>query len=134
MSQGSVEVVRNTFAALLRADHESAAAGFHPDVVWNNTAVFPDQRTLVGTAAIFDFWETLTQTWEEMRSSTEIERIAESTDRVVVGVHSFGAGRSSGIPFDAHYAMVFHVSRGRISRVDVHGRWAKALDAVGLSE
>src|SRR3954466_10866901 len=98
MSRDNVELVRNTFAAVLRADQESAAAGFHPDVVWNNTAVFPDQRTLVGTAAIFDFWQTLTQTWDGMRSTTEIERIAEGNDRVVVGVHSFGAGRSSGIP------------------------------------
>jgi ketosteroid isomerase-like protein len=134
MSQENVELVRNTFSAVLRDDVESAAAGFHSDVVWNNTAVFPDKRTLVGIAAIFAFWQRLTQTWEEMQSSTEVERIAERNDRVAVGVHSVGSGRSSGIPFNAHYALVFCVWGGKISRVDVHGSWAKALEAVGLSE
>jgi hypothetical protein len=45
-----------------------------------------------------------------------------------------GRGNASGVPVDVRWAAAFRVSDGKISRVDVHGDWAKALEAVGLEE
>ena len=58
----------------------------------------------------------------------------EGEDSVVVGVHSVARGKASGIPLDFDWSAAFHVRDGKISRVDVHGDWSKALNAAGLAE
>jgi ketosteroid isomerase-like protein len=131
MSQKNVELVRRAFDAVRRGDHQAATRGFHPDAVWHNTGEFPGQSTCVGPHAIIDFWETLFESFEE--SGLDIERVVEGENSVVLGVHSTAQGRASAVPVDLHWAMAFHVRGGKISRVDVHGDWAKALEAVGLA-
>ena len=64
----------------------------------------------------------------------EIEQVQEFDGRVVVGFHQWGTGRQSGAPFDVRYAAIFEMVDKRIVRVLVHGHYAKALAAVGLSE
>ena len=130
ISEQNVELVRSTFDAVLRGDYQEATRGFHSDAVWHNTAEFPGQRTCVGTQAIIDFWETLLEPF--VTSGMDIERLIEGEDSVVLGVHSVGRGKASGVPLDFHWGAAFHVRDGKISRVDVHGDWAKALKAVGL--
>ena len=51
---------------------------------------------------------------------------------VVVGLHSVAWGKGSGTPLDLHWAAIFSVSAGKISRVDVHGDWKKALRVARL--
>src|SRR5438445_12643485 len=133
MSQ-NVEVVRRAFDAVRHIDHEGAAQGFHADAVWHNTAEFPGQRICVGPEAIIDFWETLMESFEESGSRMDVERVVEGEDTVVLRVHSVGEGKASGVPLDLHWGAAFRVRDGKISRVDVHGDWAKALQAAGLSE
>jgi hypothetical protein len=38
------------------------------------------------------------------------------------------------VQIDVHWGIAFHVYGGKISRVDIRGDWAKALEAVGLRE
>jgi hypothetical protein len=64
----------------------------------------------------------------------DLERVVKGEDSVVLGVHSSGRGRASGVPIDVHWGIAFHVYGSKISRVDIHGDWAKALEAVGLRE
>jgi ketosteroid isomerase-like protein len=132
MSQENVDVVRGAFDAMRQGDYDGAARGFHADAVWQNTAEFPGPSTCVGIEAIIDFWATLMEPFEE--SEGEVERIVEGKDSVVLAVHSVGRGKASGVPLDLHWGAAFHLRDGKISRVDVHGDWAKALEAVGLVE
>ena len=130
MSQENAEIVRSTFDAMLRGDDEDATRGFHDDAVWQNTSVFPDPSICVGPQAILNFWATLTETFQD--SQTDVEQVVEGGDAVVLSLHSVGRGNASRVPVDLRWAPAFRVNDGKISRVDVHGDWAKALEAVGL--
>ena len=134
MSQENVKVVRRTLDAARQGDLQGAALGFHADAVWHNTAEFPGQRTCVGPQAIIDFWETLFESFEDTGSWMDIERVVEGENSVVLRVHSSGRGKASGVPIDLRWGIAFQVRDAKISRVDVHGDWAKALEAVGLRE
>jgi ketosteroid isomerase-like protein len=86
----------------------------------------------VGADAIVHFSETFHEDFEV--AGMEIERISDVDGRVVVGLHQWGTGRLSGAPFDVRFAAIFEVVDQRIVRVDIHGSYAKALEAVGLRE
>jgi ketosteroid isomerase-like protein len=132
MSQENVEIVRSTFDAMLRGDDEDARRGFQEGAVWHNTSVFPDASTCVGPQAILSFWATLEETFHG--GQTDVEQSVEGGDAVVLSLHSVGRGNASGVPVSVRWAAAFRVIDGKISRVDVHGDWAKALEAAGLAE
>jgi ketosteroid isomerase-like protein len=134
VSREKVEVVRRALGAATRRDDATAADCFHADAEWHNTREFPGPNVCVGPAAIIGFWQTLIEDFDESRSGQEIERIAETETAVVVDVHSVGRGKTSGVPVDVKWAAVFTVRDDRISRVDVHGDWAKALKAAGVEQ
>lgn len=130
----NVELVTRTFDALQRRAYQDAVRGFHADAVWQNTAAFPGPRRCVGREAIVDFWETLIEDFDQGTGVQEVERLIGRGDTVIVGVHSSGLGKMSGVPVDVKWAAVIHVRDGGISQVEVHGDWANALKAVGLEE
>jgi ketosteroid isomerase-like protein len=132
MSQQNMEVVRAAVIAIGDGDHRSAAALFTPGAEWHNTSVFPGPPACLGRDAIVRFWETLREDFEV--AGMEIEQIANVDGRVVAGFHQWGTGRLSGAPFDVHFAAIFEVVDQRIVRVDIHGSYAKALEAAGLFE
>jgi ketosteroid isomerase-like protein len=132
MSQQNTEVVRAALTAINDRDRRLAASLFTPGAVWHNTSVFPGPRVCVGLDAIVHFWETLLEDFEV--AGTEIEQISDVDGRVVAGFHQWGTGRLSGAPFDQRFAAIFEVVDQRIVRVDIHGEYAKALEAVGLRE
>jgi ketosteroid isomerase-like protein len=134
VSQENVEVVRRALVAATCRDDAAAADCFHSDAEWHNTREFPGPSVCVGPAAIIGFWQTLLEEFDESAAGQQIERITETDTAVVVDVHSVGRGRTGGVPVDVKWAAVFTVRDGRISRVDVHGEWSKALKAVGLTE
>jgi ketosteroid isomerase-like protein len=132
MSEQNVAVVHRALDALADFDHERATAHFAPDAEWHNTSVFPGPRVCVGTDTILDFWKALNEEFSER--GEEIEQVWEAGDLVVIGVHQWGSGRTSGVPFDVRFAAIFKVVDQRIVRVDIHGDYAKALKAAALRE
>jgi ketosteroid isomerase-like protein len=132
MSNDSIEVVKRAFNAFRRGDPRDAIACLTEDVEWHNTATFPGPRKVVGREAVVAFCADAMEPW-----SAEEERIEEIRTSgegcVVVSVHSRGRGRSSGIPIDERWAMTFTLRAGKITRVDVRGSFAKALEVAGLS-
>jgi ketosteroid isomerase-like protein len=132
MSQENVEVVHRALSALADFDHEQATAHFAPDAEWHNTSGFPGPRVCVGTDAILDFWKALDEGFSAR--GEEIEQVWEAGELVVIGVHQWGSGRASGVPFDVRFAAIFEVVNQRIVRVDVHGNYAKAVEAAALRE
>src|SRR6476619_377149 len=117
MSQENAAIVCDTFDAMARHDYAGAIRGLRADAVWRNTAQFPGPKTCVGPAAIVDFWRTLTEPFDENVSSSGIERVAADGDRVVLGVHSVGMGKASGLPIDVRWGAVFLVREGKIASV-----------------
>jgi ketosteroid isomerase-like protein len=132
VSQDSVEIVRAALRAIRDRDRRAAATLFTPDAEWHNTSSFPGPRMCVGPDAIIDFWVTLTEDFDDFRD--EIEQVLVVDDRVVLEFHQSGSGRQSGVPFDLRYAAIFELVDQRVARVDIHGGYAKAVNAVGLSE
>jgi ketosteroid isomerase-like protein len=132
MSQQNVAVVHRALDALADFDHEQAIANFAPDAEWHNTSEFPDARVCVGTDAILDFWKALDD--EFCERGGEIEQVREAGNLVVIGVHQWGSGRASGVPFDVRFAAILQAVDQRIVRVDIYGDYAKALEAAGLRE
>jgi ketosteroid isomerase-like protein len=86
----------------------------------------------VGPEAIMAFWASIFESFDE--GGMEIEDVADAGDRAAMAVHSWGRGMASGTPIDTRWALVLHLRDGRISRVDVHGSYAKALEALGMQE
>jgi ketosteroid isomerase-like protein len=134
MSQENVDLVRRAFNAVVRGDYRGADREFHADAVWQNTTAFPGPRTCVGPRAIVDFWLTLSESFQDGLGTTNVERVVEGEDSVVLGVHSSTRGIASGVPIEVDWCAAVRVRDGRVSRVDVHGDWEKALEAVGLGE
>ena len=132
MSDRGVEVVKRALYALWRSSPEEALDCFTDDVEWHNTAAFPGPRKLVGPEALVGFTTEIREPWSV--GGERIEEIRTGESRVVVGVHSWGKGRGSGVPMDQRWAMSFTLQGDKIARVDVRGSLAKALEAAGLSE
>jgi ketosteroid isomerase-like protein len=126
--------VRRTLEAIWRRDSSRAVAYFRADVEWHNTAAFPGPATVVGPEAIVAFWDELLESFDEDLRDTQIEESRVDGDVVVVGVHTQGRGKSSGVPLDIRYALRFELSDGKIQRVDVHGDYGKAVVAAGLGK
>jgi ketosteroid isomerase-like protein len=132
MSQQDMEVVRAAVVAIRDCDRRLAPALFTPDAEWHNTAAFPGPPVCVGVEAIVDFWEAIREDFDV--AGMEIEQVSDADGRIVAGFHQWGTGRMSGAPFDEHFAAIFELVEQRIVRVDIHGSYAKALAAAGLSE
>ena len=135
MSQESSELVRRTFEALLDGAFQEAAHGFHADAVWHNTGEFPGPLRCDGLPAIVDFWTSYAELFDDQRTGKqEVEQVIAEQKSVVVAVHAVGRWPRSGIPIDVRWAAAVQLRDDKISRVDVHGDFSKALKAVGLEE
>jgi ketosteroid isomerase-like protein len=130
MAQSNGETVRVAFAAIHRGDYQAAADHFHADAEWHNTPIFPGERAVSGPPAIMEFWRALMEDFDA--AGLEIERLAESGDRVVAEVHTWGQGSASGVPIDVRWGMCVRLRDDRVARVDIHGDYARALEAANL--
>ena len=134
MSGENIELARRALDAVRRGDSDGAAQCFHPDAEWHNTAAFPGQRIVIGPEAIIEFGKDLWASFATEGERGEVERVRASGDRVVVGVHSQGRGKGSGVPVDVRWAITLTLREGKLARADVRGDYAKALEAAGLEE
>ena len=131
MPEEEAKLVRRAFTEMYRGEYQEAVRAFHDDAVWHNTREFPGPRCCQGPQAIIDF---CTSMMEDFEGTQEVERLAQAGTTVAIGMRSVGRARRSRIPADVRWAAVVKVSDGRISRVDVHGEWSKALKAAGLKD
>ena len=131
MSRENVEIARRVLGAIRRRNYGDAASCFHADIEWHNTSAFPGQRTIVGHSAIAEFWGELYQSFDDEGERAIIEKVAAGGDRVVIGVHSWGRGKASGVPVDVRWAIAFQFRDGKVSRIDVRGDYTEAVRAAG---
>jgi ketosteroid isomerase-like protein len=130
VSRKHLDVVRQALEAVRTCDEIQATELFDPDAEWHNTSVFPGERVWRGPQAIIAFWRTFSEAYAE--GGTKIERYRESERWVVAGFHSWGRGRASGAPLDVRWAAIFELRDRRVTRVEVHGSYAEAIEAAEL--
>jgi ketosteroid isomerase-like protein len=135
MSQDSVEVVREAWAAWLGGDLDTLFARyFDPAATYDLThfRAWPDAiyGRAGGVRRGLTEWLASGEAWE-----AGVDDIRAAPDgRVVVLTWQHGKGRQSGLPMEMKWAQVVTVRDGRITRVYAYDDRSKALQAVGLSE
>jgi ketosteroid isomerase-like protein len=134
MSQKNVEIVRRGFRAFNDGDFNAMMQNFAEDIEWRLIGGFADLvgAEFRGRAGVRRFFDDLMENLGRNRS--EVEAIFEAGDRVVVIVHTRGAGSASGAPATMRWGQVYTFSEGEISAVDNYYEASDALAALGLSE
>lgn len=128
----SIEIVRRAFDAVRRGDHAVAASCFGPDAEWHNTASFPGPAVIVGVRAIIEFHAELSATMDA--EGEQVEEVRAVGDRVAMAVRTRASGKSSGVPVDVRWALVYTLLDERVERVDVHGDFDRACEVAELLE
>ena len=134
MSQENAEVARHLIQGISDGDYAVVATYLAPDAQWNNTSVFPGPTTVAGADAIEAFLRDLFDTYRGGSAGIEIEELVEGAETVVVGLHGWGHGASSGAPIDTRWAHVIRLRGSKVVGVDTFGRLSTALEAAGLSK
>lgn len=128
MSRRHFSVVSEALEAIRTEDQGAAEKLFDSDAEWHNTAAFPGERVPKGPKAIIEFWQTLSDAFDE--GGHELEQYLERGSRAVVGFHTWSSGKASGAPIDVRWAAIFELRDQRVARVDVYGSYARAIQAV----
>jgi ketosteroid isomerase-like protein len=133
MSEESVEVVRQIFAAFNSEDIDLILAFTHPDF---EVEVPPDLSTEPDTYRGHDgmrrYWESFRDAMEEIRF--EPERVWDAGQVVVVAMHVTAKGRRTAISVEQRIAGLWTICNGKAIRVRVYVSLSEALQAVGLTE
>jgi ketosteroid isomerase-like protein len=118
MASANLDVVRSIYADWERGDFTSAAWA-DPEIEFS-FAGGPDPgswRGLAGMARGFREW---LRAWEGFRAEPE-EYLVLDDERILVLVRNSGRGRTSGLELEEHsVANLFHLRRGRVSRIVVY--------------
>jgi ketosteroid isomerase-like protein len=133
MSQENVEVVRQAYDAFYRGDADGALAHFDPEVIVDGSkAGRPDIGIGHGREHLRRVVTSWVGTWDEWRE--EIEEMRDLGRQVLVLTVQYGRSRGSGVEVEAHWAALYEVHGGKITRLDMYDDEAQTLEAAGLSE
>jgi hypothetical protein len=133
MSRENVERVRqgfDRFVATGRTDPDIASTVF----VWDmsNFDGWPERQTYEGDDEVQGFLEDWTSAWDDW--GLELDALLDAGDKVVALVRQRGKSKSSGMPVEMSFAMVWTFRDGRQTRMDMYSDRAEAFEAAGLSE
>ena len=132
MSVENVEVVRQMYDAFYRGDADGALGHFDQDVVVDASKGRPDIGIGHGREQVRRITTSWVGTWDQWRE--EIEEMRDLGSRVLVLSVQHGRGKGSGVEVEAHWAVLYEVHRGKITRMAVYRERAEALEAAGLRE
>lgn len=135
MSQDPVEVVRDQFEAVNERDFPRAMGHYADDVVlvvapaWGITAGTYEGREAVGEW-FGDWFRAFADDYRfEIMEARELGGGA-----VYVAARHRGSGKASGIGVHAETGYLYRVVRGKVTRVELYGAPAEALEAASLPE
>jgi ketosteroid isomerase-like protein len=133
MSRENVEIVREGYAQRAitrRFDAESAS----PDFVWDmsNFRGWPEQQTYEGVEGANAFLCEWIGAWDHWE--VEAEAFHSTGDKVVAIMHQRGQSKATGARVDMHYAQVWTLDEGKLTRMEMYSDQSEALKAVGLEE
>ena len=128
MSQANVEIVRRAWEAHRRHDNEAAFRLYHPEIEIHN-ALGEMYRGVDGVREYFrGFFGVIVD------RRAEVDEWIDGGDDVIAVMHTWGRGRKSGAPVEAHQFHVWTVRDGKLVRLRVYTHRSEALEAVGLRE
>jgi ketosteroid isomerase-like protein len=132
MSEGSLELVRESFEAFVSGDFDTAFASFDPRAEWKTADDEPDSRTYRGIEEIRRFVSYLPEPWSDRFERTVVpELYIDLGDWIVVPTSGVLHGRGSGIEVEIRETYAVRVRGDRIVRVEEYRTREQALAAVG---
>jgi ketosteroid isomerase-like protein len=136
MSQGNVEIVRASVAAVIRGDWDAALKDFDPYVVVRPAANWPENRPILGVDAARSFFADLLATFGAGETGFEapIDDLIDAGDRVVIRYRARVHGQLSGIEDEIIFSQVVTLRRGKFVMLEYFLDYHEALEAAGLSE
>ena len=132
MSQENVEIVRDAISAFNRGDLESPAKHFAPDVSWHDQRELPGARTHHGLDGVGSHLRSTMEDLDDYHA--EVQAIRDLGDQVMIRALVSARGRKSGVPVKRETFTVMTLGGKRITRVEIFGSEAEALEALGLVE
>ena len=132
MSQEDLAVMRRWFDAWNRADVDAFADLYDADAELITDPSWMEAGPFHGRAAIRKWYEGLKESYE--REVVVLKELFEAGGKVVARVDWQVRGRTSGIETELDATSVNTIESGRIVRQQYYFDYAKALEAVGLSE
>ena len=132
MSQEDLDVMRRWSDAWNRGDIDAFADLFDADAEVITDPSWMEAGPFHGRAAIRKWYEGLKESYE--REVVVLKELFEAGDKVVARLDWQVRGRTSGIETELDATSVNTIESGRIVRQQYYFDYAKALEAVGLSE
>jgi ketosteroid isomerase-like protein len=136
MSQENVEIVRAIYEAAARRDDITPFELYSEDIVWDlsnaPTAALLTTPASHGHEGVRQSWRDAVAAFGDV--NVELQELIDAGDRVLAVVHERHVGRASGVPVEATHLAVWTLAEGNVTRMEVFGDHAAALEAAGLSE
>ena len=132
MSPENVAAAKRIYESRNRGDVDAVLAECDPDVEWHPHLATVRRQPIRGHDAVREYMASLREDWESFRH--EPERFFDAGDKVVVFLHTYARGRSSGVDVEVPVAHVLTFNRGKcLGYVSYHDR-AEALRVAGVKE
>ena len=131
MPEQHTEVVRRMYTAFYAGDIAETLAHFDPDVVVDVTRRVDGEmgRGHAELNAIIGRWLGAFEEWHE-----DIDEMRDIGGHVYVAATQHGRGKGSGIETEAHYALLYEVREGLITRMTLYPDRAEALRAASATD
>jgi ketosteroid isomerase-like protein len=123
----NVDNAKAAYDAFTSDDMERLREMFAEDSEWVSSDEVPNGGTVTGRDAIFEYFATLPETWDEF--SVEPEQFIDGGDDVVIAGTQRGSG--DGGHFEARYLHLMHFEDGKVKRGEFITDSAKAVKALG---
>jgi ketosteroid isomerase-like protein len=133
VSQENMEVVRAAIGAFVRRDYEGVLSLCDEDIEITQAVGFagiPDM--LHGHAGVLEAFDLWAEQWDDYQ--TEILRVADLGDYVMVAQMVRGRGKGSGVRVEMPLPLLFSVRTGKISEWHMFASEEEALKAVGIED
>lgn len=132
MSEETIELTRAGYAAWSRGDLEGLLETMDEAIEFHTSGVFPGLDPVYrGHEGIRKFWDDFRSPWQSLEIA--IDHFRERGERIVA-LYNFEAVGRDGLSVHREAANVLTVRDGLAVRIDAHGSWQAALEAVGLDE
>jgi ketosteroid isomerase-like protein len=134
VSQENVEIVQRGWEHFL-ATGEPLEEILAPGFVWD-MSTFRDVMGLEPHYEGADGMRRFLREWTEPFEGwqVEVESLRDAGEKVVAICQQHGRAKTSGLPVDMRFAMVFTVRDGLETRMEMYAEPDEALKAVGLGE
>jgi ketosteroid isomerase-like protein len=128
VSDESVELVANAYAAFARGDNNTALSYYDPDVEFSQPADEPGGGTYYGVDGVVDAFQKWLAPWDEYR--VDLEEITDHGEHVLARTRHHMQGKASGVEVEKTIFQLWTVRNRRIVRVRMYYDEAEALAAI----